>query len=484
MKQVFFKFDFDEKGIDKQKETFNKFLEESMDKGININFAKKFPPCILPSDSQPFSTEELICLNSKTILISNNLYYGQTYEGVNKVFRTSPFISNKCKKCKYNQKFECRGLFNRKFLDKRKELIERLGEENYNAVKSDYEEGTFVHGSFCKSNCRFCFDKTLPLAILRKVPILRTKDIIHFLHYLPKKILYIGNTFHCKSGEITDSPNFSETIDILKYFSRQSPILLTNGRNIDEKLVSILKESKIEVGISFPSLDEGMIKKWSNVTEKMDYIRKINLLRENNIRYHVGLIPLKSLVESRDIFRTIDLLLSNDPNCSIRINPPSGSRYMEDEVRNELTFDCTPLKKELLLKYPDNVWFTDEVDKESNIGMKDLINEAKSKLMKICANKKKYLLLCPDKTFDAFHHFNPNNIKVEKVVSSLGFTKPCAGVLLIEDYKNAIKNQTEKFDTVIIPKNSFGSNFDDFSLININKLWKETSKISSNLILL
>ncbi|MBU0460956.1 MAG: hypothetical protein KJ574_00055 [Nanoarchaeota archaeon] len=481
MEKIFFKFDFDEPNLSLQKEEIISFLEQHRQNN-NIKFFKAFPPCILPKELNLAVADNMIKLSDHQILVSHNLYFGQKYKSINRQFIVSPFISTKCKQCQYFRTAECRGLFNQKLVDKKNALIERIGKDAYESARGDYENGTFTCGTNCQSRCRFCLDGFLPDTVMRRIPLLAPDEIMHFLHYLSKKITYVASSFHSKSGELLDSPYCLQILKLLKYFMAKPGLIITNGKNLSKEAIEIMKDLNVDVGISVNTFNPELRARFTHDKGNIPYIEKINLLRNKRISYHTSIVPFNTLIETGDIFDTIEMLLANDPRCIIRINPPSSSKYSEPEMIKELAIDYEKLKKELTNKYSDNMRFSDDADYERNALLKELLMKTKENLEKICSDGKKTLILCPESSFDQLKTLASDSITVRKVDSSLEFTKPSTGVLIVEDYRISINKEPETFERIILPRNSFDVNFDDISLININELWKGLSNKNISLV--
>ena len=423
------------------------------------------------------------------MIVTNNLYFGHEYKDINRLFVKYQNISDKCRKCRIFLSGECRGLMNKKFAQDKNILIKKIGLDTYQAVKSDYENCAVAVGSGCSQKCRFCFDGLLPKEILRVVPFLTPSEVVHFLHFSPHLIDYISNTFHCKSGEISESPYFADIMRLFMDFSNYL-FIVTNGSGIDQKMVNLLKNKNLTVSISMITLNAKCQKQFMSDKKPRDYMKTIKMLQKSNIAYNIGLIPFKSLITSQDIFSTIDQLLKNDPDCSIRIQIPSANVFMNEQMKNELDIDYPQFKKDIKARYPDkNIWYCEEtfpvkgelmhLDIER---LEALLNNLKNKMRKICASYKRSLVLCPDRTFQQMRNLSSKNIKVVKVNSLLGYSSPCAGVLRVEDYLAVLSEQTGTFDCVIIPQNTFDVNFDDFSLIGVNRLWAQAQSVSKSII--
>ncbi|MDP2653401.1 MAG: radical SAM protein [Candidatus Omnitrophota bacterium] len=477
MSQVFYKFEFDETNFESESRRFLGFSAHLKENAIKARFLKRFPPCLLNHEHPEASSDKCIEISSDSFLVSNNLYYGDSFRDINKLFIRSPFISNVCRKCRCFKAALCRGLMNKQFVDDKNALINKIGEDNYRAGKNDYENCAVVAGSLCSKKCSFCFDRYIPHHILRIMPFLTPAEIFHFLHYIPDHLSYVGNSYHCRSGEIAESPYFEEVMPLIIFFSKQI-FWVTNGRGISRTVAEQLRGKDIIVAISVITLDGQREKCFAQNQSPEGVIETINLLRENKIEYNVGLIPLKSLVDSGDIFDTIDGLLENDPACSIRIQVPSSCRFFEDMVKDEVSVDYPQFKSDLMGRYPDvDIWFIDDLYKggrKEGDGPRLLRSDLeglKANLKRMFADGRKYLVLCPERTYDDLCGLNGENVKVSKVVSLLGYTRPCTGVLRVDDYIDCIKREKGFFDSIVLPKASFDVNFDDFSLINVNILW-------------
>ena len=494
MNNIFYKFEFDEKNVSHEKKRLLQLLSQAKSQSSKINLLKRFPPCIL--DELPSSDEgnNVIRADLKSLLITNNLYFGDEFKDMNQYFMNDKSVSKKCQACLYFQKAICRGLMSDKFIDTKNRLITKLGHDNYSAIKSEYENRSVVTGSKCSKHCRFCFDRFIPHNILREIPFLNPAEILHFIHYLPKPIHYIGNSIHCRSGETTESPYFQDFMSL--FFSLSEYIFfITNGRGLNPKSIEVFKNKGINISLTVVTLNPKWHKKLvGEDIPFIDYSSLTKMLRDNNIAYSVGLIPFKSLISSNDIFMTIDKFLENDPSCIIRMQRPSSCKYFSKEILDEFKFDFLRFKQNLKVRYrlQKNILFIDDHDEESiNVKaelntisswpLENLLKIVKSKIEELCRGKGKYLVLCPERTFENLRELNSKTIKVVKVTSLLGYTSPCAGVLRVEDYLAAFNKQAGSFDGLIIPRKTFDINFDDFSLISVNQLWAGTQSRTKSL---
>ena len=57
LKDIFYKFEFDEKNFFSQKRMFSRFLSEAKRRCVNITFLKSFPPCIQSPEGLAANTE-------------------------------------------------------------------------------------------------------------------------------------------------------------------------------------------------------------------------------------------------------------------------------------------------------------------------------------------------------------------------------------------------------------------------------------------
>jgi len=422
-------------------------------------------------------------LDNKSTVVTNNLYFGSQYIKINKCFKNSPFISKKCRACMHYKKFVCRGLLNIKFLEKKEEILERYGKENYHAIRSDYENGMFLYGSQCSEVCRFCLDKYLPNGVIRPAPTLTCYEVSHFLHYLPDFISMVGCTYHCKSGEFFESHHSMEIFrNFLQFFFVKGPnMMITNGKRLTKDKLDVIKESRISkrinIGISVNTFNEKIRK--SLCLPDVNYKEKIAMLKESGLTYNVSLVPLKTTVESGDIFKTFHEIYNIDENCTIRMQFPEPNKFLESDIIEEMNFDYESLKRRIKSQFPDKQFIIiDELD-QADPG---LIKKVFSKIKEFCSGNKKYLMLCPDRTYPLLSGMSSDSVIIKHVKSSLGFTNTCSGLLLIRDYISAIDEKD--YDFVLLPKNALTANFEDFSLDNINSLWDCVRKKSASIVII
>jgi hypothetical protein len=484
MQRAFYRFDFNELNMTRQKKRFLDFIHDMTAQGISIQYAKDFPPCIL----HYFKKYELdtIKLDNQNIVVTNNLFFGTKYKSINSLFKGSSFISESCKECKYSLDNECRGLLNAKFIDYRNILLKKLGKEVYTAVQADYENGWFSAGSMCYNNCSFCLDKLYPDKIIRYIPSLKPEEVTHFLHYLEERIRNLGVGYHCKSGELIHSPDFLEIFKIIRYFFNDSVWLLTAGNTINQKMIDLFSNTNITISLSVHTLNPAFRKNFLCENKPMDCIALINRLRQKNIKYNACIVPLKSLVENGDIFDTIEALIQNDPTCVIRISPLATARYMNEKLIKELTEGHGLFKKQIPQKFIKNIWFPEEYEifNGNSLLAENVISNLHNSILRVCTNYKKYHLLSPEKTYPSLEKLNSRCIKVTKVRSGIGFTYSTSKILRVTDYISAIHHNPGKFDYTIVPRKSFDMYLNDISMININKLWKYVHKKQCGLILI
>ncbi len=215
--QPFIKFNFYEKNFTRERSKFKNILNSLDANNIHYSTLRDFPPCVT-NNRLAKRNDKVIILSDSTAVLTHNIYFGKEFISINKLFIDSPFISIKCRNCTYNKKNICRGLLNNGFFGIKEKIVKKLGSEKYAAVKSDYENGFFVFGSICLNSCRFCVDKFAPDSVVKKIPFLSKYEIAHFLHYLPRKIRWVGTSYHCASGEFFDHPEFYDLIEFLPHF--------------------------------------------------------------------------------------------------------------------------------------------------------------------------------------------------------------------------------------------------------------------------
>lgn len=482
MDQIFYKFKFDEENFHNECHRLSNFLALAEKLSTKITSLKQFPPCIPNISSASKMHGTYIKASNSSVIITNNLFFGDEYIKVNRLFSESPYISEKCQYCEHFKSFRCRGLMNKDFCRTKEKITHRIGDDNYKAVKSDYDSGIVITGSHCSRKCIFCFDRYIPNTILRVIPFITKEEVYHFLHYIPNPVEFLGSSYHCRSGEISESPHFHDFLPLILSFST-SLFWITNGSGLTGDTIGLLKSHNIVISLSAITFDTHWMKHVMNQNHDDNVINKIHLIRNNGISYQVNFVPLKCLIESGDIFKSFDKLFAIDPECLIRIQMPSSCKYFTKEMQKELHFDYNEFKNNIRKLYPNRkITFSDEYDANSRLESPEFqaksFSKIESNIKKICSNKKKHLLLCPERTYDFLKGLSSVNIKTIKVISSLGYTNPCAGVLRIEDYISAINKEKDTFDIIILPRSSFDVNLNDFSLSNVNNLWKETKNIS------
>jgi len=367
----------------------------------------------------------------------------------------------------------CRGLFNDKFLKQKEKIVKKLDEEKYIAIKSDYENGCFVFGSICKNLCSFCFDKYLPNHIIRKIPFLSKYEIIHFLHYLSLKISHIGTSFHCGSGEFFDHPNSFEILQYIPPFLKNGSFIFTNGINLNNKNLGLIKEKNLKLGLSVNTIDDEIRKKIMGYLKDIKLIDIIKEIERHNIKYISWLIPMKSLIESGNFKRTVEYLVKKTKTQEIIVHKPGITNFLREDIKFDLNIDTKLVKKEILKMDLLNK----KINLEFDYDEKTIFSIVNSVRILILSSNKKYLVLSPELTYNYFSTLDDTNTSVIKVKSTIGFNRVPACLLTINDYNKSVDKFNEEYDVIVLSRASFDVNFDDFTLKNINVLYNELKKL-------
>ena len=476
LNQPLIKFNFFEDSFEEELNKFKDIIKNLNNSNVHYSSLKNFPPCIIDKIISKADSNTLYLSRSNAIL-NNNLYFGENFKSLNRLFLRSPFISNKCKNCIHFKKNICRGLLNKKFLEKKEQIIKKIGLKRYNAVKSDYENGLFVFGSVCNNSCRFCVDKFAPEEVVKKIPFLSEYDIIHFLHYLSKKIQWVGTSYHCASGEFFDHPKFFKIMEFLPFFMSSKSWLFTNCISLDEDMLKIIKKKNLKLIFSIHTLNDDIRKRIMNYKEIFKIKDKLKLVDKYNIRYECWFVPLKFLIKSGDTDNSLNYLVNFTNTRKISFSTSSPSKYIPEEMKKELLVDNSLVNK--LMRYNHKINYVDN-------GAKDIHNHKSEDnsfkkiadhIKKIC-NDKGLLVLAPKRSFDIFKKEFRNNINIEirKVNSFLGENIDISGVLTVKDYVEVIQKSNPGYDYIIIPKNSFDINLDDFMLNSINEIYHYKNK--------
>ncbi len=466
----YIEFCFNERNFSKKVTSMLRFLSKQKKKRIKC--LKELPPCIKNKGISLSDPKKKIILSKDDYIINHNILFGKKYMDINRRFKKSPYISNKCKECKQFLRFYCRGLLNSKFDKKKEELLNGLGKDVYGAVKSDYENGVVVFGSVCYNGCKVCYNHLFPDDVIKRVPFLRSPDIIHFLHYLPNMVNYIGSNLHCKRGNITDSPHLVEILNVLKYFMNGSRTIESTGHKLTTETISALKDAKCSLVIdSVFTLDNNIRKTAVRNSKAVDYLELMRNLEIGGIKYSISLWPIKRCLNSGDLSKTIDTILKQNPECLITISNASSALPINKtglnkeaiRVLKELDVKDKELEK-LIAKYGQNV--------RINYGMRRL-NLSFIENIKEDLSKRSCLILCPENIFEIAKELKSKYHKIVKVSSSLGHKCASEKELLLYDYKKAMKSKWKRFDTIIMPRNSLDTNLYDKSMASINLLYRE-----------
>ena len=458
----FFKFDFFESNFDSKKKELNQYLEECKGK-VELMFLKSFPPCI--ADIRK-SESEYIELSQKKKAVSNNLYYGEEFVKINKLFKNSPFISDRCTKCLQFKKYSCRGLPNENFLSKRDEIIGRIGEDTYLGLREDYENNLLTVGSVCNNNCIFCYAKTVPDHIYKRVPPLLLNEIMHFLHYFSGKVNVAGVGFYVSSrSDFFSHPNYGEILPLLKYFCDKHSRLVTSGNQLDEELVKKIKGINFVLCVSIHTVDMKLRQKLMGYKDDFDIKKAIDLLEKHNIRYIPYLLPLRSTLASGQLRKTVEYLMGRSPQ-KIYINKGGVSKWTPPESREKILIDT----EEVLSNLEGIDFDKNNIEIEGRV-FKRGVDYYVKKISAICSHEDEtYLVLVPQGSYPHFKKLSSDNIKVKPVSSILGFEPVVGAVLTVEDYQKVAQAEKD-YDTIILPRSSLNLNLNDLRLRNINNLW-------------
>ena len=202
---------------------------------------------------------------------------------------------------------------------------------------------------------------------------------------------------------------------------------------------------------------------------------QIDLLDKYDIEYVCWNVALKSLHDSGKIKEMVEYL-NNNTKCKRICFVRSGStRYTPLSIKKDLESNASILKEimfnALNISLNPKVSFHDK--EEHDIELKKTYDKLKVLLEQ---NNSKKLVLCPPNSFELINRLTSPNNKVKKTnsVTLGGELKGIAvgGILTARDYLNAMGSEEYKY--LIIPRNSFDINFDDFSMTNINFLFKRS----------
>lgn len=464
------KFNFYETNFKKEKLKFDNYISNFNSHNVSSAIFANFPPCVTMNGGS--QNHKMFILSKSRVLLSNNLCFGEQYKDLNVLFQKSQFISITCKQCVHFKKNVCRGLLNNKYLTKKEEIIKKIGFTKYNAIKSDYENGLFVFGSVCKNSCKFCVDKFTPNKFIKKIPFLSVSEIIHFLHYLPKRIDWIGTSYHCASGEFFDHPKFFEIMNFLPKFMSNKAFIFTNGIHFNKKQIKLIKQKKVELVLSVHTLNDRIRRNIMGYKHSVNIKKQIKLLDIVGVSYSCCFVPLNFLINSKDTEASLNYLVKFTNTSRVGFSRSMPTKYSLKSFKNELLVDEAVISK--LMRYNDKISPASHLSmKPEPIRLPAIINK-----LTILSKTKRLLVLSPLISFKKLKtRFKYNSrIHVRLVPSFLGEHINIAGVLTVKDYISVIKSFNFEYDYVILPKNSFDSNLDDFTLVNINHLYDFVKK--------
>jgi len=464
------RFNFNSLNLESEKDKLLNILDMAKKDDVKIQVLKNFPPCLANLKKNVDNNSKII-LSKDSVLLTNNLFFGENYVKLNRLFHNSPFIDQECKECKYFKNSLCRGIFNNKFENAKKEILSRLGEVKYNAIESDYRVGMFVFGSICNCDCKFCYDRKSPLEMLKRIPALSMFEIQHFLHYIGEKVNYIGSSIHCASGELLYHTDAKKILSLLHHFCNKGCLLFTNGLLLDEDFIKRLQD-KFTIALSVHTLDNNSRKELFRYNSDFDIKKTMSLLESKKVKYSCWVIPFNSRIESGDFLRTITYLFDRT-SSDIYISKSGTALWHEPEMISDLDIDEGEVR-ELLSSFTSSkrISFVSDV-----YGTKNDISYYISRVKEIIKKSKYNLILCPKRTYNEFQSLNDNFNKVLSVDSTYGIVNPCCGVTLVRDYLSVIEDLDLKYKRVILSKSSFDINLFDIANEDINTL---TDKLDVN----
>jgi hypothetical protein len=464
MQVPFIKFSFYEDNLKAETDRLKTIIRSLAKEKAKYSTLAEFPPCIIKK-AIPKAISPLV-LSGSNIVLSSNILYGEQYKDINMEFRRSPFISASCKECQKFKESICRGILNQKFLAEKEKIVKRIGLDNYNAVKSDYETGLFVFGSVCNNTCKFCIDKFAPASVVRKIPFLSKSEILHFLHSIPGRIKWIGSSYHCASGEFFDHPEFYQLLDMLPSFMSKNSWIFTNCISLDENQLKAIKKKDLKLILSIHTLNDEIRQNIMCYKAKFRIKDKLKMIDEYGICYQCCFLAMDSLIKSKDTEESFKYLVNHTNTCLISFSASSSTNYIKEEMRKELDVDRNETDRLLEYNHDLNPNYKAIQQNEFEANKSILSVERAMKLMP----KKKILILSPKGSVAMLNsRFKDNHsVQIQKVDSFLGEEVTVSGVLTVNDYISAISKANFNYDCILIPRNSFDINLDDFTLCSIN----------------
>jgi len=476
--QKYIFFSFDETNFEEEKNRLLAFIGSARGTTnitTNIMSLKKFPPCILEEKQNPEIPNDEIVLSSKDLLINNNLFYGKEYAEINKRFKDSPFISEKCKQCSHFKSHFCRGLFNNKFLDTKEEIINRRSQRHYHDLKLEYLYGIMGFGSECNNNCCFCGENRKHGYLSYITPSLSINEMLHFAHYLP----YSGaclNMLHirCVPGESLLHKDIKEVLKLTKKFTLGGFSIITNGYLLDDEILSLLSKFGFTINLSVNSTNSAIRKKMMGYKKDIDIKGLIKKILDNKVNLSVSLLVLKENIPNGDLRETIIFLKSRGVNALIHKNFWLTTQKNENLGYGD-QFLVEYLKKNNLYRH---VKIESEECKEKLL---DFLRRFQDYLKKLKGNEK-ILILSPSYSYSLLKEEvkKHKNISIEQVYASFGLNIGISCSLVVKDYLNTLSCISEDYDLIIIPKNSFDIMMEDLLGCSINEL---ASKVDKKIIL-
>lgn len=408
---------------------------------------KNIPPCF----KLKLTKKKINLIKKNNIIINHNIFCGNEFKKVNKKFKNSPYITNKCKKCNYFKNNFCRGIFNKKFYEKKQKIINKYGNKIYNAIYKDYYQGFAGYSSECNSQCFFCIRNNLKAKkILPFIPELTIDEIMHFNHYLSQNTK--TNTFanYCMPGEPTFTSQLNKKLKITKFFSDTNFILITNGLNLNSTTIKDIKKLKMKTHLSLHTINEKTREKLMNHKNNFNISNIIKELIKQQINFRINILPFKTIIQNKELIKTLKYLKKH--NIKYHINYPILSE--DTKVNQELNH-----KHPILLRIKKNE--TQERIQKETSKLKTILKKNKNKKILILTNHKLKI--------------NSKNITIKKIKGTLTKMIPPPKNILIQDYIKQIKETKNKPDVIVVRK-SFDFLFEDMLGNNINKLFDTINK--------
>jgi hypothetical protein len=351
----------------------------------------------------------------------------------------------------------------------------------YWGYKREYGFGLMNVGTPCNTKCFYCSQYWNPPDLLVTYGSWLTMDQIkHFLKFVPDKLIHaIGYGHHVNNGEFFAHPKSLEILEYLRDNNYKVKGFDTNGHDISENHIKILKGFQVADWDSFRQTNAmfgGTV--WSGIYLHLTNWERteptFKLFNEYDIPYQVTIVPSRKEIKMGRMETWISNLQKYKP-VDIEISMPAYTKYTPDNIAYlmDLSFDeMWPIIDGWREKYPDI-----NITSESTVSIEHIKNSLDWLESTYAGTKAKPLFLTSEAVEGVFET-ELRKLKLEgfddcRAVTTknntFGGNIKVGGLLLVEDYDIAIEETLTggyKPDLIVMPKTSYC--FDDLDLRGIS----------------